>query len=133
MREEAGAELARSSRWKSGLWQRSPNQGAGRSAEGSRGWPRRGCGSVSDITPIARRDWDSLDRLRQAKQDARTSDQNACDMLAKGKRRPCCFDSVWMYITRASLPRSRRHVKVTQGGFCRGCPDSNKRIPADGR
>jgi len=46
----------------------------------------------SDITPIARRDW--IHWITSAKLEetrARRID-NACDMLAGGKRRVCCFD-----------------------------------------
>ncbi len=51
----------------------------------------------SDITPAARRDfihW--IVSARQAATRARRI-ENACDMLAKGKRRPCCFDRSGMY------------------------------------
>jgi hypothetical protein len=46
----------------------------------------------ADITPAARRDW--IYWISTAKQEAtrlRRID-NACDMLAEGKRRVCCFD-----------------------------------------
>jgi hypothetical protein len=51
----------------------------------------------SDITPIARRDW--IQWIVSAKQTETRSRRirNACDMLAKGKRRPCCFDRSGMY------------------------------------
>jgi hypothetical protein len=54
-------------------------------------------GTWSDITPAARRDW--VHWIVSAKQ-APTRDRRiaaACDMLAKGKRRPCCFDRSGMY------------------------------------
>ena len=65
----------------------------------------------SDITPIARRDWIHwIASAKQAETRARRI-ANACDMLAKGKRRPCCFDRSGMYGKSLELPRSRRHVK----------------------
>jgi hypothetical protein len=51
----------------------------------------------SDITPIARRDWIHwIVSAKQAETRARRI-ANACDMLAKGKRRPCCFDRSGIY------------------------------------
>jgi hypothetical protein len=46
------------------------------------------------ITPMARREW--IRWVSSAKQ-GETRDrriENACDMLAKGKRRPCCFPGI---------------------------------------
>ena len=58
----------------------------------------------SDITPIARRDW--IHWIVSAKQaETRTRRiRTACDMLAKGKRRPCCFDRSGMYGKSLSCP-----------------------------
>jgi hypothetical protein len=51
----------------------------------------------SDITPIARRDYIHwIVSAKQAETRARRI-RNACDRLAKGKRRPCCFDRSGMY------------------------------------
>jgi hypothetical protein len=51
----------------------------------------------SDITPLARRDWIQwIVAAKQAETRVRRIN-NACDMLAKGKRRPCCFDRSGMY------------------------------------
>src|SRR5580704_13116151 len=51
----------------------------------------------SGITPIARRDWIHwIVSAKQAKTRARRI-RTACDMLANGKRRPCCFDRSGMY------------------------------------
>ncbi|MEK7469924.1 MAG: YdeI/OmpD-associated family protein [Planctomycetota bacterium] len=51
----------------------------------------------SDITPLARRDWIQwITSAKLAGTRARRID-GACDMLAKGKRRPCCFDRSGMY------------------------------------
>src|SRR5713101_5170806 len=45
----------------------------------------------SDLTPIARRDFISwIDSAKQPETRRRRIDR-ACDMLAAGKRRPCCF------------------------------------------
>src|SRR6185436_17140454 len=58
----------------------------------------------SDITPTARRDfihW--IVSAKQAETRARRI-ANACDMLAKRKRRPCCFDRSGMYGKSMSCP-----------------------------
>jgi hypothetical protein len=58
----------------------------------------------SDITPIARRDWIHwIVSAKQAETRARRI-RNACDMLAKGKRRPCCFDRSGMYAKSLGCP-----------------------------
>jgi hypothetical protein len=58
----------------------------------------------SDITPVARRDWIHwIVSAKQAETRARRI-SNACDMLAKGKRRPCCFDRSGMYSKSLSCP-----------------------------
>jgi len=46
----------------------------------------------SDITPVARRDW--IHWITSAKQSETRARRvkNACEMLAAGKRRVCCFD-----------------------------------------
>jgi hypothetical protein len=58
----------------------------------------------SDITPVARRDfihW--IDSAKHANTRARRID-TACDLLAKGKRRPCCFDRSGMYSKSLQCP-----------------------------
>jgi len=58
----------------------------------------------SDITPMARRDfiyW--ISSGKKAETRALRIDK-ACDMLAKGKRRPCCFDRSGMYDNSLSCP-----------------------------
>ena len=58
----------------------------------------------SDITPAARRDfihW--IVSGKKAETRALRIDK-ACDMLAKGKRRPCCFDRSGMYDKSLSCP-----------------------------
>lgn len=58
----------------------------------------------SDITPVARRDYIHwIDSAKQAETRARRI-ANACDMLAKGKRRPCCFDRSGMFAKSLSCP-----------------------------
>lgn len=57
-----------------------------------------------DITPAARRDfihW--VVSPKQAETRARRI-RTACDMLAKGKRRPCCFDRSGMYSKSLTCP-----------------------------
>src|SRR5689334_2571516 len=58
----------------------------------------------SDITPVARRDW--IRWIESAKREATRLKriESGCDMLAKGKRRPCCFDRSGMYAKSLSCP-----------------------------
>lgn len=58
----------------------------------------------SDITPVARRDW--IHWIESAKQAATRAKRisTACDMLSKGKRRPCCFDRSGMFGKNLSCP-----------------------------
>jgi hypothetical protein len=58
----------------------------------------------SDITPVARRDW--IQWIESAKREATRLKriESACDMLAKGKRRPCCFDRSGMYAKNFTCP-----------------------------
>ena len=58
------------------------------------------------ITPAARRDWIFwITTARQAETRARRI-ANACDMLAKGKRRVCCFDRSGYYSKGLSAPKA---------------------------
>jgi hypothetical protein len=60
----------------------------------------------SDITPTARRDWIQwIVSARQAETRARRI-RNACDMLAGGKRRVCCFDRSGFYSKAMSAPKA---------------------------
>ena len=60
----------------------------------------------SDITPVARRDWIHwITSAKQAETRARRID-NACDMLAGGKRRVCCFDRSGFYSKSSSCPEA---------------------------
>jgi hypothetical protein len=58
----------------------------------------------SDITPVARRDWIHWIVSAKQPQTRHRRIKNACDMLAKGKRRPCCFDRSGMYDKSLSCP-----------------------------
>jgi len=58
----------------------------------------------SDITPAARRDlvhWITSGKKAETRVKRIAT---ACDMLAKGKRRPCCFDRSGMYDKSLSCP-----------------------------
>ena len=60
----------------------------------------------SDITPIARRDW--IHWIASAKRPetrARRID-SACEMLADGKRRVCCFDRSGFYSKGFGAPKA---------------------------
>ncbi len=58
----------------------------------------------SDITPVARRDW--IHWITSAKQPETRVRRvnNACSMLAAGKRRACCFDRSGFYDKSLSAP-----------------------------
>jgi bacteriocin resistance YdeI/OmpD-like protein/uncharacterized protein DUF1905 len=60
----------------------------------------------SDITPIARRDWTHwIVSAKQPETRARRID-NACAMLAAGKRRVCCFDRSGFYSKTFRSPKA---------------------------
>jgi hypothetical protein len=60
----------------------------------------------SDITPIARRDWIHwITSAKRPETRARRID-NACAMLAAGKRRVCCFDRSGIYSKSLGSPRA---------------------------
>lgn len=59
-----------------------------------------------DTTTIARLDWIHwIESAKQAKTRQRRVD-NACDMLASGKRRVCCFDQSGYYSKSLSAPQA---------------------------
>ncbi len=60
----------------------------------------------TDITPIARRDW--IQWITSAKQPETRVRRvnNACSMLAAGKRRVCCFDRSGFYSKSISAPKA---------------------------
>jgi hypothetical protein len=58
-----------------------------------------------DITPIARRDWIQwITSAKRAETRARRIN-NACAMLAAGKRRVCCFDRSGFYSKGLNSPK----------------------------
>ena len=60
----------------------------------------------SDITPVARRDWIHwIVSAKRPETRARRID-NACSMLASGKRRVCCFDRSGFYSKGISSPKA---------------------------
>jgi bacteriocin resistance YdeI/OmpD-like protein/uncharacterized protein DUF1905 len=60
----------------------------------------------SDITPVARRDW--IHWITSAKQSETRARRirNACEMLAAGKRRVCCFDRSGFYSKSFGAPKA---------------------------
>jgi hypothetical protein len=58
----------------------------------------------SDITPVARRDWVQWIESAKREETRLKRIESACDMLTKGKRRPCCFDRSGMYDKSLSCP-----------------------------
>jgi uncharacterized protein YdeI (YjbR/CyaY-like superfamily) len=58
----------------------------------------------SDITPAARRDFIHWITSPKRPESRANRIATACDMLAKGKRRPCCFDRSRMYDKSLSCP-----------------------------
>jgi hypothetical protein len=57
-----------------------------------------------DITPAARRDFIHWITSGKKAETRGIRIGKACDMLAKGKRRPCCFDRSGMYGKSSSCP-----------------------------
>ncbi len=58
----------------------------------------------SDITPAARRDFIHWITSGKRAETRAKRIETACDMLAKGKRRPCCFDRSGMFDKSLSCP-----------------------------
>ena len=58
----------------------------------------------SDITPLARRDWIQWIESAKREETRLKRIETGCDMLAKGKRRPCCFDRSGMYAKSLGCP-----------------------------
>lgn len=56
------------------------------------------------ITPIARRDWIQWITSGKKAETRAIRIEKACDMLARGKKRPCCFDRSGMYDGSQSCP-----------------------------
>jgi len=61
-----------------------------------------------DITPIARRDWISWMTSGKKAETRALRREKMMDMLAKGKRRACCFDRSGMYSKGFSCPTPAR-------------------------
>jgi len=59
-----------------------------------------------DITPLARRDWIQWITSGKKAETRVLRIEKACDMLANGKRRPCCFDRTGMYDKSLSCPEA---------------------------
>jgi hypothetical protein len=60
----------------------------------------------SDITPVARRDWIVWITSAKRSETRARRIQNACEMLAAGKRRVCCFDRSGFYSKSFSVPKA---------------------------
>lgn len=66
-----------------------------------------GAGAVwSDITTIARRDWIHWITSAKRPQTRVRRIETACDMLAGGKRRVCCFDRTGLYSRSLGAPKA---------------------------
>ena len=59
-----------------------------------------------DITPRARRDWIHWITSGKRAETRTIRIDKACDMLANGKRRPCCFDRSGIYGGNLSRPEA---------------------------
>jgi len=66
--------------------------------------PSKARDAWSSITPVARRDWIHWITSGKRAETRRLRIEKACDMLANGKRRPCCFDRSGMYDKSLSCP-----------------------------
>jgi hypothetical protein len=60
----------------------------------------------SDITPIARRDWIHWITSAKKLETRARRIENACEMLASGKRRVCCFDRSGVYSKSFAAPEA---------------------------
>lgn len=59
-----------------------------------------------DITPVARRDWIHWITSGKKAETRVKRIHNACDMLASGKRRACCFDRSGIYSKAFAAPEA---------------------------
>lgn len=60
----------------------------------------------ADITPVARRDWIHWITSGKKQETRQRRIVTACDMLASGKRRACCFDRSGVYSKGLSAPKA---------------------------
>ena len=76
-------------------------------------------GSWADITPTARREWILWISSAKQPETRRRRIERACDNLASGKRRVCCFGGLnWL---------TKDHP--TKGGSWRRLPKATQRVP----
>ena len=66
--------------------------------------PKKAREAWANITPAARRDWVQWATSGKRADTRPSRIAKACDMLASGKRRPCCFDRSGMYDKSQSCP-----------------------------
>jgi hypothetical protein len=60
----------------------------------------------ASLTPVARRDWIHWITSGKKAETRERRITNACDMLASGKRRACCFDRSGMYSKSMAAPKA---------------------------
>ena len=63
-------------------------------------------GAWDDLTTLARRDWVQWIEGAKKAETRQRRINNACDMLASGKRRVCCFDRSGFYSKEFSVPKA---------------------------
>src|SRR5579863_2321858 len=65
----------------------------------------------SNLTPIARRDFISWIESAKQEETRKRRVERACDMVATGKRRPCCYAIVPLDLHRAlaAVPKAKTH------------------------
>lgn len=73
-----------------------------------------------EITAVARRDWIQWITSGKRAETRAIRLEKACDMLAEGKRRPCCFDRSGMYGKGMSCPVAEEEREGTKGQRSRG-------------
>lgn len=73
-----------------------------------------------EITAVARRDWIQWITSGKRAETRAIRIEKACEMLAEGKRRPCCFDRSGMYGKGMSCPVGEEEGEGTKGQRSRG-------------
>jgi uncharacterized protein YdeI (YjbR/CyaY-like superfamily) len=66
--------------------------------------PQKAKDAWSDVTPAARRDFIHWITSGKKAETRAKRIATACDLLANGKRRPCCFDRSGMFDKSLSCP-----------------------------